>query len=158
MQIIDAQVHAYERNHPGHPVHPPASQCDRIAPGRERRRPGSVSSTRSTVSRIATGSSAPNAGQFGLRCQRTHGSGGATFLGHGLGASSFGFGNRSGAPPWISTTPRPDAQGLDQKNSVRRPHSDELPRRTVQSKGVSPNSLPLLSTLIDLLAVRRLTA
>jgi hypothetical protein len=69
-----------------------------------------------------------------------------------------GFRNRSGAPPQVSTTPRPDAQGLDQKSSVRRPHSDELPSRTVQSKGVSPNSLLLLSTLIDLLAVRRLTA
>ena len=47
---------------------------------------------------------------------------------------------------------------LDQKSSVRRPHSDEPPSRTVRSKGVIPNSLPLLSTLIDLLAVRRLTA
>ena len=49
---------------------------------------------------------------------------------------------------------------LVQKSNVRRPHSVELPSSTDQSKGVSPNSLPSLSTqlIIAMPAVRPFAA
>ena len=53
----------------------------------------------------------------------------------------------SGAPPLVADAPRPDAHALNSKKQRQDDYSVELPRNIHQSKGVSPNSLPSLTTL-----------
>ena len=59
----------------------------------------------------------------------------------------------------VADAPAPTPTCRIQKSSVRTPHSVELPRSIHQSEGVSPNSLPSLTTLliIGVLAVRLMT-
>jgi hypothetical protein len=63
-----------------------------------------------------------------------------------------------GAALVVATPPAPTPPVSAQENSVRRPHSTEPPSSTDHSKGVSPNSLPSLSTQLSIAIVRCETA